>query len=142
MTERLPFFVYGTLRPGAGNYLWTFAGHTTHETAGQVLGAVLHDNGAFPYMLLTGEPADTVTGDLLTVTDTAFSQVLTRLDRLEGYEPGATDNYYDRVVVDVHTADPDRPTRAYAYIVTGSVAHQARRLPRIDSGDWFAVATE
>lgn len=130
---RLPFFVYGTLRRGCGNYEWTLAGNTISEVHGTVSGGRMHDNGSFPYVTLDEDPASIVVGEVMTVPDALYPQVQRALDGLEGYVPGRAHNHYDRVVVTVRL-DTGENVQAYMYVASEQTAS---RHPRIPSGDWM-----
>ena len=84
----LPVFVYGTLRPGEGNYSWALAGKTVAEVPATVSGLALHEGPGFPYAVLTGDPADRVHGTLITIHRDLYEQVFARLDALDGVRPG------------------------------------------------------
>ena len=49
---------------------------------------VLYEGPGFPYAAVTGDPADRVHGDLLTIHPDLHDEVLAQLDGLEGYRPG------------------------------------------------------
>lgn len=135
MTLRLPVFVYGTLRPGQGNYQWALAGQTVSEVPASVAGLALYDGPGFPYAVLSDAPEDRVLGDVITIRDDAYDEVLARLDGLEGYRPGGG-GLYDRVHVTAVTGTG--AVEAWTYTVP------PRRLTtvlsqhaRIASGDWL-----
>lgn len=51
VAERRPFFVYGTLRPGAYNHDRFLAGRIGAEADAVLHGAVLHDGPGYPYVV-------------------------------------------------------------------------------------------
>lgn len=141
-TERLPVFVYGTLRSGQGNWSWALAGRTLTEQRGTLTGARMHDNHGFPFVLRSTDPGDTVVGEVMTVADADYTDVLRSLDGLEGYYgPDSTTNMYDRVIVEI-TLDTGETVRAYTYLTGASLVDRVTAtMPRIDSGDWVAHDT-
>lgn len=133
---RLPFFVYGTLRPGEGNYSWALAGKTVTEQTAYLEGATMYGNRGFPYVLLTpGE--NTVTGTLCHVRDAEYSEILDSLDGLEGYYGPGERNHYDRVIRTVTTEDGVE-VEAYVYVASAAYADNVKATqPVIESGDWL-----
>jgi gamma-glutamylcyclotransferase (GGCT)/AIG2-like uncharacterized protein YtfP len=134
MTDRLPFFVYGTLRRDCGNHGWALDGRTSSERPATMPGAVMHDNGGFPYVTLD-PTGDTVLGEVMVVPDEHYADVLSDLDGLEGYHPDRADNHYDRIIVTVTLADGST-MRAYTYVVAPRYAARLSLLPVISDGDW------
>lgn len=116
-------FVYGTLRKGERNaYLLKNSTCLAEQcwTDGS-----LYDTG-FGYPAMKQSRSLKVYGELNFVTEVE----LKKLDHLEGYEPGGTNNLYERMEQTVYT---DRgPTTAEVYI-----AGQTNLLNnRIPNGDW------
>lgn len=60
----LPFFVYGTLRPGEVNHDLLLRGRTLREEPARLAGAVLYQGPGYPYAV--EEPGGTVAGELVT----------------------------------------------------------------------------
>jgi gamma-glutamylcyclotransferase (GGCT)/AIG2-like uncharacterized protein YtfP len=133
---RLPFFVYGTLRPGAVNHDVFLRGRTRCEEPARLAGAVLYDGPGYPWAV--EEPGGIVYGELVTAWPGEYAGLLAALDRLEDYAPGDPRNLYERVEREV-TCDADgRVARAWVYVAAPEVA--ARLLARgklIESGDWL-----
>jgi gamma-glutamylcyclotransferase (GGCT)/AIG2-like uncharacterized protein YtfP len=71
-------FVYGSLKRGEPNHHWIAAG--TYLGEAQLPGARLYDLGPFPMAVASGDPTDTIAGELYAVTPA----VLAALDRFEG----------------------------------------------------------
>lgn len=134
----LPFFVYGTLRPGEVNHDAFLLGRTTTEEPARLDGAVLYDGPGYPYAV---EQPGTVHGDLVTARPDAYDDLLVALDRLEDYAPGDPRNLYERVERKaVRTAD-GTAVRAWVYVAAPAVAARLRlRGDLIESGDWAARA--
>lgn len=137
---QLPFFVYGTLRPGGVSYRQYLVGHTGAETPAVLRGAVLFTPGPFPFLTTLPElasRADTVRGDLIAVLPVFYSETLAALDRLEGFVAGRATNLYERVALEVETADG--PRRAWVYVAAERALRLIRqgRMRRVPGGDWL-----
>jgi gamma-glutamylcyclotransferase (GGCT)/AIG2-like uncharacterized protein YtfP len=150
---RLPFFVYGTLRPGFGfqNYRDTLRDTTTDGGIAMVPNAALWHLTGFPgvYLPQNGVAAasalsdqfdftGTVTGSLLYVAgkgDDAYRAALARADRLECYlGKGHPDNMYQRVEVDAVTETGQVITAwLYEALIDPAGSPTAKPVPL---GDW------
>ncbi|KUO14049.1 gamma-glutamylcyclotransferase family protein [Streptomyces sp. DSM 15324] len=131
----LPFFVYGTLRPGEVNHGLFLRGRTLREEPARLTDAVLYDGPGYPYAV--DEPGGTVTGDLVTARPGTYGRLLAELDRLEEYTPGDPRSLYERVVREVTTEAG--PVRAWVYLAAPAVAARLRaRGERLRGGDWSA----
>ncbi|MEV7563799.1 divalent cation tolerance protein CutA [Streptomyces tanashiensis] len=124
--EQRPFFVYGTLRPGAYNHDRFLAGRIGTEADAVLHGAVLHDGPGYPYVV----PADggRVVGTLLTPSPGDYGDLFGLLDRLElpvGYE---------RVAMDVERVRDGARVSAWVFLA----APDAPLGEVIESGDWFS----
>jgi gamma-glutamylcyclotransferase (GGCT)/AIG2-like uncharacterized protein YtfP len=119
----LPFFVYGTLKNGHGNYARQLAGKTTAERAATASG-LLFDLGWFP-MMIAGEGV--VHGELMDVHPDHYDHVLESLDILEGVGSG----FYNRVKISVKV--DGRPMAAWGYVGTAEKVRGRRFLSR---GTW------
>ncbi|MFJ1805090.1 MULTISPECIES: gamma-glutamylcyclotransferase family protein [unclassified Streptomyces] len=158
----LPFFVYGTLRPGEVNHDLFLRGRTVREEPALLAGAVLYQGPGYPYAV--EERGGRVTGSLVTPLPQAYGELLAALDRLEEYAPGDPRNLYERVTrevqIDVETGlgtgagtgmgmgvtveargggSASLPVRAWVYVAAPAVAARLRaRGKLIESGDWLA----
>ncbi|MFC9700548.1 gamma-glutamylcyclotransferase family protein [Streptomyces sp. NPDC056943] len=121
----LPFFVYGTLRPGAYNHDRLLLGRTTAEEEARLPGALLHDGPGYPYAV-PGE--GTVTGTLVTAAPEAYGELLGALDRMEG------DAGYERTAVETVRLHDGETVRAWTYVASPGTALG----PVIPTGDWFS----
>ncbi|MDG5807781.1 gamma-glutamylcyclotransferase [Streptomyces ossamyceticus] len=132
----LPFFVYGTLRPGEHNHDLFLRGRTSSEEPATMRGLTLYDGPGYPYAVeVPGEAAE-VKGDLITARPEAYEALLRSLDHLEEYSPGAPTNLYERVRRAAVLAD-GTSVRAWVYVAAPTVAARLRaRGTRIESGDW------
>ncbi|MCX4739338.1 gamma-glutamylcyclotransferase family protein [Streptomyces antibioticus] len=147
----LPFFVYGTLRPGEVNHGLFLRGRTLREEPALLTGAVLYDGPGYPYAV--EEPGGTVAGTLVTARPEAYARLLAELDRLEEYRPGDPYSLYERVVCEVTVSSAtsnsgtgtgtgtgtDAPVPAWVYLAAPAVAAGLRADGnRIGGGDWLA----
>ncbi|MEV3972493.1 gamma-glutamylcyclotransferase family protein [Streptomyces sp. NPDC050698] len=134
----LPFFVYGTLRPGEVNHDLLLRGRTRSEEPARLADAVLYQGPGYPYAV--GEAGGgPVSGELITALPEAYEELLAELDRLEEYVPGDPRSLYERVERKaVRTAD-GAAVRAWVYLAAPAVAARLRARGRvIASGDWRA----
>ncbi|MFF8269101.1 gamma-glutamylcyclotransferase family protein [Streptomyces sp. NPDC016562] len=132
----LPFFVYGTLRPGEVNHDLFLRGRTASEEPATLPDAALYDGPGYPYAL--HRPGSAVVGELITAAPDAYGELLAALDVLEEYAgPGRPGNLYDRIAREA--LRPDGTTvRAWVYLASPPLA---RRLTQagveIPGGDWL-----
>jgi gamma-glutamylcyclotransferase (GGCT)/AIG2-like uncharacterized protein YtfP len=140
--SQLPFFVYGTLKPGEPNYRLLLAGRTVEETPASLTGAALFTEGPYPFLLTAPDlvlPGDGVVwGALIAVPPGQYTAVLAELDALEGYAEGGADNLYERVICEVATAEG--PRQAWVYVAGASALALIRQgtMRRIEGGSWSA----
>ncbi|MFE6283609.1 gamma-glutamylcyclotransferase family protein [Streptomyces sp. NPDC057877] len=133
----LPFFVYGTLRPGEPNHALLLHGRTHSEEPGRLPGAVLYDGPGYPYAVEVPDGDGVITGDLVTVPPRAYAELLAALDALEEYIPGDPRNLYERVEREVTRTADGTPVRAWVYLAAPRVAARLRaRGTVIEGGDW------
>ncbi|MFD8233148.1 gamma-glutamylcyclotransferase family protein [Streptomyces sp. NPDC059696] len=134
----LPFFVYGTLRPGEVNHDLFLRGRTHSEEPGRLADAVLYDGPGYPYAV--DEPGGgTVSGELMTALPGTYAGLLAELDRLEEYVPGDPRSLYVRVERKVVRAADGAAVRAWVYVAAPAVAARLRARGRaIAGGDWRA----
>ncbi|MET7294316.1 gamma-glutamylcyclotransferase family protein [Streptomyces griseoloalbus] len=131
----LPFFVYGTLRPGETNHDRFLHGRTLREEPGRLRGAVLYEGPGYPYAV--EETGSVVGGELVTALPEAYPGLLTELDRLEEYAPGDPRNLYERVAREVVRDADGTAVRAWVYVAAPAVAARLRaRGKRIEGGEW------
>lgn len=133
--DRLPFFVYGTLRPGERNHDVHLRGSVEAETPARLSGAVLYEGPGYPY-LVEGPEGTPVRGELITATPSAYDRLLADLDVLEDYAPGDPRNLYERVVREVTRLD-GATAPAWVYVAAPRVAARLRASEVvIEGGDW------
>ncbi|MEU4994885.1 gamma-glutamylcyclotransferase family protein [Streptomyces sp. NPDC021622] len=132
---RLPFFVYGTLRPGERNHDVHLRGRVAAEEPARLTGAVLYAGPGYPYLVEDPE-AGPVRGELFTALPSAYDRLLAELDVLEDFVPGDPRNLYDRVARDVTLLDGGT-ARAWVYVAAPRVAAGLRASGAvIGGGDW------
>lgn len=135
MSERLPFFVYGTLRPGQRHHSWALRGRTASEEPASLVGLVLYEGPGFPYAV---EGEGVVCGDLVLPEAAHYAEVLRVLDELEDYSPGGAENVYERISAAVARADGSE-VRAWVYVAAAPLAARLRSTGTvIAGGDWIA----
>lgn len=83
--ERLPVFVYGTLRPGEKNYAHFLAARTVKTLSATAEGRLYYvADGGYPYV----EPGPgRVVGELVYLDPCHYDQTLQEIDDLEEYNP-------------------------------------------------------
>ncbi|MCX4860421.1 gamma-glutamylcyclotransferase family protein [Streptomyces canus] len=134
----LPFFVYGTLRPGEANHDLFLRGRIRSEETGRLTGALLYDGPGYPYAV--EEPGGgPVCGELVTARPGEYDELLAALDELEEYAPGDPRNLYERVAREVTRTADGTAVRAWVYVAAPSVTARLRaRGKLIESGDWLS----
>lgn len=138
VSGRLPFFVYGTLRPGQQHYAWALRGRTASEEAATLGGLFLYEGPGYPYAVrcVAGEPGTRVRGDLVWPGPAHYDEVLRVLDELEDHTPGGRHNRYERVISEVTRRDGGT-VAAWVYVAADSLAARLRSTGTvIAGGDW------
>ncbi|MET9698390.1 gamma-glutamylcyclotransferase family protein [Streptomyces sp. NPDC006529] len=134
--EELPFFVYGTLRPGEINHDAFLRGRTRCEEPALLPDALLYDGPGYPYAVPC--PGARTTGELVAAAPGQYARLLAELDRLEEYHgPASPLNLYERVRRT--TLRPDGTTTpAWVYLAAPALAAAlARSGTPIPDGDWL-----
>jgi gamma-glutamylcyclotransferase (GGCT)/AIG2-like uncharacterized protein YtfP len=131
--ERLPVFVYGTLRPGQINWEYRLEGRVVRSTPGRLAGVALLDCGPYP-AAHERAGAGGIVGDLVWLDPDGWAGTLALLDELEGYVAGQPDNLFERVVRTV--ASDAGPVDAWVYLAGQELLEAG--IPEIAGGDWVA----
>jgi len=131
-------FVYGTLRPDGSNHGLLERVVSDVELA-HADGLALYAARGFPYAAPDPSPNARITGAVCVIDDRAWPTALTRLDRLEGYQPDReAASHYLRRLRPVVTASGVQ-TEAWIYLAGPHV--DLTRYRRIPSGDWHHQLT-
>ncbi|MCT9141474.1 gamma-glutamylcyclotransferase family protein, partial [Streptomyces violarus] len=121
----LPFFVYGTLRPGEVNHDLFLRGRTRSEEPGRLADAVLYAGPGYPYAV--EEPGGgEVNGELVTALPESYGALLAELDRLEDYVPGDPRSLYVRVERKIVRNADGAAVRAWVYVAGPAVTSRLR----------------
>ncbi|MFI5862509.1 gamma-glutamylcyclotransferase family protein [Streptomyces sp. NPDC051546] len=136
--EELPFFVYGTLRPGEVNHDLFLRGRTAAEEPARLPDAALYEGPGYPYAVDRPGSGSAIAGELVTPVPGAYGELLLALDLLEEYAgPGHPANIYDRTAREALRPD-GTPVRAWVYLAAPPLAHRlARSGTPIPGGDWL-----
>lgn len=138
MCGSIPVFVYGTLRPGEGNWP-LLAAHATATTEARLADHALYGlRLGFPYAV--AQAGASVHGDLVEIDPRRYGDALADLDRLEGYRRGDTHNHYERRFVTVEANGTRRP--AWVYLDSAWARRRLTAAEQITSGDWRARDTQ
>ncbi|MEU9985082.1 gamma-glutamylcyclotransferase family protein [Streptomyces sp. NPDC050856] len=130
--SELPFFVYGTLRPGERNHELFLRGRTSAGEPARLAGVLLHDGPGHPYAV---RGAGQVAGELISAAPGGYGALLCVLDRLEGYAgPGHPRNLYEREVCEAVRLRDGARVRAWVYLAAPGAAPGAP----IPGGDWLS----
>ncbi|MFD4141344.1 gamma-glutamylcyclotransferase family protein [Streptomyces sp. NPDC058572] len=132
----LPFFVYGTLRPGQHNHDAFLHGRTAAEKPATLPGALLYDGPGYPYAV-EDPGGGTVASEVVTAAPGEYRELLVVLDHLEEFiAPGHPRNLYERVAREVIGED-GTAVRAWVYVAAEGLARELRDRGRtIEGGDW------
>lgn len=135
---RLPVFVYGTLRAGQPHH------RLIADWLTGLSPAVLDDHALYgahhPFPYAAPAAGRQVVGELVSVRADCYRRLLARLDDLEGYRPGRSENHYRRVVRPVRCAGDDRlsgHTDAWVYVAGETATIRLDDSQLIPSGDWL-----
>ncbi|MER5730033.1 gamma-glutamylcyclotransferase family protein [Streptomyces sp. NPDC002138] len=137
VAEELPFFVYGTLRPGQVNHDAFLRGRTRAEEPARLPDALLYDGPGYPYAVQCAG-AQTA-GELIAAAPGQYARLLAELDRLEEYHgPASPLNLYERVRRT--TLRPDGTAAlAWVYLAAPALAAAlAKSGTPIPGGDWLS----
>ena len=136
--EKLPFFVYGTLRTGEDNWERFLKGRT-----GQEIPAILPDHkmfvDVFPFVT-DADDGSKVTGNLAYPRPELYEAVMRDLDGLEEYDPGTDSGWYLRVVRDAvyqDSAGQLQRVRAWVYHGGPGILNDLDEKKLELSGDWL-----
>ena len=141
MTCQHPVFVYGTLRPGQGNYRRLLEGRTANERPATAKGLALFGSG-IPYAVT--HPGARVVGTLITITPAVYGEVLAGLDVLEGYHAArpASSHYIrtTRSVIATNALPGGGTWEAFhtGWIYLAGTGVDPTTMTRVPHDDWLA----
>jgi gamma-glutamylcyclotransferase (GGCT)/AIG2-like uncharacterized protein YtfP len=137
--ERLPVFVYGTLRPG--QRLHRLVADAAATTRPAVLpGHQLYGTGmAFPYVTPATAGGRQVVGDLLDLDPDQYPEVLERLDGVEGYRPDRPENHCHYLRQKVTVLVAGQPHQAWVYLAGPHATQHLTDAQLSPTGDWLAA---
>ncbi len=120
-------FVYGTLMNGMdANGLLSASARFVSRASMQ---GRLYGLGAYPAAVASGNPEDTIAGELHELADAA---AIRTIDEYEGCDPTAPGSLFTRETVSVRPAEGE-PVAAWAYFFARPLPQGARRIL---SGDY------
>ncbi len=140
-TERLPFFVYGTLRAGEGNWERYLKGRTIAQIPARLPAHKMYVD-MYPF-ITNATDGSQVIGELVYVEEENYRPVLKDLDKLEGYEAATDSGWYLRVVREVELTDEagqSNRVRAWVYHGGPEVISGMDESQRVRDGDWLNYA--
>ena len=133
-STQLPFFVYGTLRPGHGNHRRLLDGRTTSEIPATVQDIALYGHGV-PFAVR--QTRAVTTGALIAITPNSYRSTVSDLDTLEGYRPGRHSLYVRKTITAV-TAEGH--TKAWIYLA-GDPDEAIQLGDPVPGNDWELALT-
>lgn len=128
--RRLPYFVYGTLRPGGRNHEAWLGGRLAWTRPARLGHHRLHHHRDLPYVTAGGDGA--VIGELVHATADHADEMRSDLDALEGVAVG----HYVRLPVSVIVEDDPAPVAAWVYVAGPLVAAELGEASEVSGGDW------
>ncbi|WP_171016755.1 gamma-glutamylcyclotransferase family protein [Pseudalkalibacillus caeni] len=130
MSDRIPFFIYGSLRKSFENHDAYLKGKIDKEIPAEIKGTLYEVKDEYYPCLVKGKGI--VIGEVVYPAEGHYNQVLKMLDQLEDYDCNNPENsLYIREKVEVETSGPERVT-AWTY-------YWNNQLPigvKVESGDW------
>ena len=112
MTQRLPMFVFGTLRLGESNHFLLENKYARRLTA--ELTDYVRVESELGYPMIDQQTGQKVNGELYFLTEERYDQTMMELDELEMLPPGELiGEWYQRLTVTVTTSEGDFTAWAY-----------------------------
>ena len=112
--------VYGSLRRGMGNHQYYLSSSEYKGTFSTEPEYTLHSLSYYPGLKLDGNTS--IVMEVYEVNE----ETLKNLNRLEGYHPGETSTFYDRIEINTPWG------RAFTYIYVNKLSKESI----VESGDW------
>ena len=117
---------YGSLRRGMGNHHYYLSNSNYKGTFPTEPEYTLHSLSAYPGLKQNGNQS--VVMEVYEVDE----ETLKNLNRLEGYRPGETSTFYDRIEIDTPWG------KAFTYIYVNELSKDSI----VESGDWCKYKNE
>jgi len=137
--SQLPFFVYGTLRTGQGNWERYLKGNTSQEIPATLPKHKMYSRGIAYVTDAEGE--EVVVGNLVYVKPEVYQKVLRKIDDLEGYDPKTDKGHYQRVkrLAEYTDSTTDQLCQVEAWVYHGGPAALSHlgEDARVMEGDWL-----
>ncbi len=136
--ERLPMFVYGSLRTGEFNWEKYLKGRTLKEVPAVMPGHVMF-GATYPY-ILAAESDQKIIGNLVYLDPANYAEIMEAVDGLEGYDPETNQGDWLRVIREAVYTDPagqEQRVRAWVYYGNPELLHEEEAYTAIESGDWL-----
>ena len=118
--------VYGSLRSGMGNHQYYLSDSEYKGTFSTEPEYTLHSLSYYPGLKLDGNTS--IVMEVYEVDE----ETLKNLNRLEGYRPGETSTFYDRIEINTPWG------RAFTYIYVNELSKDSI----VESGDWVMYKNE
>ena len=133
----LPFFVYGSLRPGEAAFQRLLAPVAVSTHPAHLSGYAMFAR-TFPIIVPSNQPGAVIIGDLIVVDPTRFDVTVDALDRYEGANPFTTHTHYIRVIRTVELIPNEhQPEALRAWVYIGNRRIRTKDMRQIASGDWL-----
>lgn len=136
--EKLPFFVYGTLRTGEDNWERFLKNRTEQEIPAVLPGHKMFVD-VFPFVTDAGEGSQ-VTGNLVYPRPELYEAVTRDLDGLEEYDPATDTGWYMRVIREAvykDSAGHTQRVRVWVYHGGPDIINDLDEKNLELSGDWL-----
>lgn len=146
LAQPYPVFVYGTLRPGQGNYRLMGDAVNTY-TSGVVKGVGIYGpTRGFPYAAEHQDDNAITVGEVVWLSnDYTGVKARQNLDYLEGFSSDyPTNSHYERVLKTINIKDNlgnDKEVKAWMYLARGYSKSALEEKDRIIHGDWVQAKT-
>ena len=118
--------VYGSLRRGMGNHQYYLSSSEYKGTFSTEPEYTLHSLSYYPGLKLDGNTS--IVMEVYEVDE----ETLKNLNRLEGYRPGETSTFYDRIEINTPWG------KAFTYIYVNPLPKESI----VESGDWVMYKNE
>lgn len=128
--------VYGTLRKGQGNYRALKLDEQAEHIETTAIQGTMFSLGGFPGVLTGGNHKGRVVVDVFYLPEEHRDKLLSRLDRLEGYNPHQPDSKHNMYVRKVTTTESGRMVFYYEW----NWEPPGSRV--VEHGDWVRFKEE